>query len=373
MTRIIISGGGTGGHVFPAIAIANAIRSLEKEAEILFIGALGRMEMEKVPAAGYMIEGLTIIGFQRRMTWKNLSFPVKLVKSLLKARSIIRKFNPDVVIGVGGYASGPTLRMAARMDIPCLIQEQNSFPGVTNRLLGSKVQRICVAYDGMKKFFPAEKIVLTGNPIRQDLIRLESKTKEARTYFGLSETKKVILVIGGSLGAGTINKAIQAMVENDNRNENYQLLWQTGKYYYEKYKLPAGHNPASPKGRPQPVILPFIDRMDLAYSAADIIISRAGAIAISELCAVGKPVILIPSPNVAEDHQTKNAFALVEQRAAMLVRDAEAVLKLSTMLEELLNAPGLQEELSQQIRKLAKPDAAEKIAKEALKLTKDES
>jgi len=374
MIRIIISGGGTGGHVFPAIAIADALKKRVPDAEILFVGALGRLEMEKVPGAGYRIEGLTISGFQRRMTWKNLGFPFKLLGSLIKSRSIIRKFKPDGVIGVGGYASGPTLRMAVSLGIPALIQEQNSYPGITNRLLGKKVQKICVAYDGMERFFPKEKIVLTGNPIRRDLIHLEGKSKEAYAHFGLKEDKKVVLVIGGSLGAGNINRAIKAFMDSDSGNSEFQLLWQTGKYYYEDYKLPipfSGHPDVG--HRVHAAILPFIDRMDLAYAAADIVISRAGAIAISELCVVGKPVILIPSPNVAEDHQTKNALALSEKKSAILVRDAEAVEKLGKTLIALLNNAEMQAELSLQIRKLATPDAAEKIATEALKLKKDES
>lgn len=367
MIRIIISGGGTGGHVFPAIAIANALRQQRKDTEILFIGARGRLEMDKVPAAGFPIEGLNISGFQRRLTWKNLSFPIKLLKSMLKARSIIKKFKPDLVIGVGGYASGPTLRMAALQHIPCLIQEQNSFPGVTNRLLGKKVQKICVAYEGMQKYFPGNKLILTGNPVRQDLIFSQEKKNEAFSHFDLIRGKKVVLVIGGSLGAGTINKALTVMVKKINKNTDYQFLWQTGKFYYQIVK------DSLRLLTWQPAIMPFIDRMDLAYAAADIIISRAGAIAISELCLVGKPVILIPSPNVAEDHQTKNALALVRKKAALLVKDSLACSKLSTRLEDLVNNPDLQKELSTNIRKLAVPDAADKIAVEALKIIINES
>lgn len=367
MIRIIISGGGTGGHVFPAIAIADAIRQLRKDAEFLFIGANGRLEMQKVPAAGYPIEGLTISGFQRRLTWKNLSFPIKLIKSLMKARLIIKKFKPDLVIGVGGYASGPTLRMAASLKIPCLIQEQNSFPGLTNNLLAKRVQKICVAYEGMEKFFPAEKIVLTGNPIRKDLIRLTGKTEEGYNHFNLNKEKKTILVIGGSLGSRTINKAILNWIKKSKGKNDFQVLWQTGKNYYPEYRTSLAST------QPKTVILPFIDRMDLAYSVADIIISRAGAIAISELCVVGKPVILIPSPNVAEDHQTKNAHALVEKKAALMVRDIEAIEKLGISLEYLLGNADLQVELSRHIREMAISDAGEKIAKIALNLLDHES
>ncbi|MCK9421256.1 MAG: UDP-N-acetylglucosamine--N-acetylmuramyl-(pentapeptide) pyrophosphoryl-undecaprenol N-acetylglucosamine transferase [Bacteroidales bacterium] len=406
MTRVIISGGGTGGHVFPAIAIANALKAKIKDINILFIGAIGRMEMEKVPAAGYRIEGLNISGFQRRLTLKNLGFPFKLMASLIKARSVISRFRPDVVIGVGGYASGPTLRIAASKNIPCLIQEQNSYPGVTNRLLASKVQKICVAYEGMEKFFPGEKIIITGNPIRQDLLNLAGKENEARTYFGIKEKTKVVLVLGGSLGAATINQAMLKFVrESSEVNQTkIQLLWQTGKFYFEsicKEMLDAGcwmldkvsnsevseslQSPLIQKWdfvicHPSPdiqhpvssiqhlVLLPFIDRMDLAYSVSDLIISRAGAIAISELCVVAKPTILIPSPNVAEDHQTKNALALVGQKAALMIRDQEAIEKLGTMITRVMENQALQISLKMHMAPLGIPDAAEKIADEAVKL-----
>lgn len=285
----------------------------------------------------------------------------------MKARLIIKKFKPDLVIGVGGYASGPTLRMAASLKIPCLIQEQNSFPGLTNNLLAKRVQKICVAYEGMEKFFPAEKIVLTGNPIRKDLIQLTGKTEEGFTHFNLSKEKKTILVIGGSLGSKTINKAILNWIKKAKGKNDFQVLWQTGKNYYPEYRTTLA------SAQPKTVILPFIDRMDLAYSVADIIISRAGAIAISELCVVGKPVILIPSPNVAEDHQTKNACALVEKKAALMVRDIEAIEKLGISLEYLLSNADVQTELSRHIRKLAISDAGEKIAKIALNLLAHES
>ncbi len=399
MIRAIISGGGTGGHIFPAIAIANALKAKVEDIDILFIGARGRMEMEKVPAAGYRIEGLAISGFQRRLTAKNLLFPFRLLASLLKARSIISKFKPDIVIGVGGYASGPTLRIAADRGIPCLIQEQNSFPGVTNRILGNKVQKICVAYEGMNKYFPKNKIVLTGNPIRRDVINIIGKAEEAYSYFGLVPRKKTILVIGGSLGAGTINQAILKFV-NDLRaagapvpeNSGIQLIWQTGKYYHEKIiaHFP-GNNSSEKPGEDQithtasesfspaeaeygginQVILPFIDRMDLAYAAADLIVSRAGAIAISELCVVGKPVILVPSPNVAEDHQMKNARFLFDRQATLLVSDRDATEKLGPTIMETLADESMQVTLKKNIAELGITDAADRIADEALKLIKE--
>jgi UDP-N-acetylmuramate--alanine ligase len=386
MKRIIISGGGTGGHIFPAIAIANALRSAVSGIDILFIGAKGRMEMEKVPAAGYCIEGLTISGFQRRLTWRNLTFPFKVIGSLLKARRIITRFNPDVVIGVGGYASGPTLRMATSMGIPSLIQEQNSFPGVTNRLLANRVRKICVAYDGMSKYFPEDKIVMTGNPIRQDVVKIAGKEEEALKHFGLLPAKKTLLVIGGSLGARTINQAILAFVKSGKAGNDLQVLWQTGKNYYEELKtalkdceLPiTDHNSGIPLHSSFVIhhssfvihieLLPFIDRMDLAYAAADIIVSRAGAIAISELCVVGKPVILVPSPNVSEDHQTKNARALADKNAAVMMPDNLAVENLGNLVTDLFADRSRQNELSANIRILGISDAAEKIAKVALSL-----
>ena len=385
MKRVIISGGGTGGHIFPAIAIAHALRSKMSALEILFIGAKGRMEMEKVPAAGFRIEGLTISGFQRRLTWKNLTFPFKLVGSLIKARRIIAKFKPDVVIGVGGYASGPTLRMATSMGFPSLIQEQNSFPGVTNRLLGNRVQKICVAYEGMSKYFPEDKIVLTGNPIRQDVVNISGKKPEALKHFGLNSGEKTLLVIGGSLGARTINQAILKFVKESGNDQNIQILWQTGKYYYEEikasftdYKLKITNYESQvprPKSHvPHIVLLPFIDRMDLAYAAADIIVSRAGAIAISELCVVGKPVILVPSPNVSEDHQTKNAITLADKNAAAMLSDNIAIESLGNLILELFDNPSRQAELSKNIRDLGINNAADTIADVALSLikTKDE-
>ncbi len=389
MTKIIISGGGTGGHVYPAIAIANALKAKEEDMDILFIGAQGRMEMEKVPAAGYRIEGLKISGFQRKFTWKNLTFPFKLAVSLMKARKIITHFKPDAVIGVGGYASGPTLRLAASRGIPCLIQEQNSFPGMTNRLLAEKVRTICVAYPGMEKFFPVEKIRLTGNPIRQDLVNLTGKEKEARAYFGFKDDEKVVLVLGGSLGAANINKAMLKFIgENVTSEIPFQIIWQTGNYYYEAvYKNlqnegcrvpgssllpnegPGGYDfrhPASGIGKV--VVVPFINRMDLAYSIADLIVSRAGAIAISELSVIARPIILVPSPNVAEDHQTKNAEAFVRQKAALMVRDQDASEMLGNTIVKLINDCSLQQELTNHLRPLGIMDGAEKIAEETLKL-----
>lgn len=389
MIRAIISGGGTGGHIFPAIAIANALRAKVADIEILFIGAKGRMEMEKVPAAGYRIEGLTISGFQRRFTTKNLLFPFKLLASLMKARSIISKFKPDIVIGVGGYASGPTLRIASDRGIPCLIQEQNSFPGVTNRILGKRVQKICVAYEGMNKYFPKNKIVLTGNPIRRDVINIIGKAEEAYPYFGLVPRKKTILVIGGSLGAGTINQAILKFVYDlragDSpypENSGIQLIWQTGKYYHEKIIAAFPDNFTSDNLEARKIenrkskienlmILPFIDRMDLAYAAADLIVSRAGAIAISELCVVGKPVILVPSPNVAEDHQMKNARFLFDRQATLLVSDRDALEKLGPTIIDTLADESLQMNLKKNIADLGITDAADRIADEALKLIKE--
>jgi UDP-N-acetylglucosamine--N-acetylmuramyl-(pentapeptide) pyrophosphoryl-undecaprenol N-acetylglucosamine transferase len=362
MTRIIISGGGTGGHVFPAIAIANALTALEPGMDILFIGAKGKMEMEKVPAAGYNIRGLWISGLQRRVTLKNLSFPVKVISSLFMADRILAKFKPDVVVGVGGYASGPTLRAAVRRKIPALIQEQNSYPGITNKLLGGKVDKICVAYEGMDRFFPSKKIILTGNPVRQDVITPGNKT-EALEHFQLEKAKKTVLIVGGSLGAGTLNKSVLHYLYQQPGQDNFQLLWQTGNHHFgliESNKIV--------QNREDVHIVPFIDRMNLAYTAADIIVSRAGAIAISELCIIGKPVILIPSPNVAEDHQTKNVEALVKKSAALMINDRDAVEKLFAVVTKLVADNELQNELGRNIKTMAMPEASGVIAKEAMKL-----
>lgn len=362
--KIIISGGGTGGHIFPAIAIANAIKLKFSDSEILFVGAEGKMEMEKIPAAGYKIIGLPIMGIQRKLTLQNLKVPFKLLFSLLKARKVIKEFKPDVVVGVGGYASGPLLKIATSMGVPVLLQEQNSYPGITNKILAKKVQKICVAYDGMEQFFPKEKIIFTGNPVRQDIVDLSGKRAKGLEQFGLSADKKVVLVIGGSLGARTINESIEAGLEEMVHN-NIQLLWQTGKGYADK--AADSVKKYAEKGI---VTLPFIATMDLAYAVADVVISRAGALSVSELCLTEKPSILVPSPNVAEDHQTKNAMALVNKKAAILVKDGEAKTALIPALLDLLNSTTLQQELKSNIKQLAKPNAAEIIADEVVKLAK---
>jgi UDP-N-acetylglucosamine--N-acetylmuramyl-(pentapeptide) pyrophosphoryl-undecaprenol N-acetylglucosamine transferase len=361
--KIIISGGGTGGHIFPAIAIADAIKKIFPNSEILFIGAKGKMEMEKVPLAGYPIKALWISGFQRRLTWKNLLFPIKVVYSLGQAMNIIHQFKPDLVIGVGGFASGPTLRMAARKKIPTLIQEQNSFPGITNRILGSKVDRICVAYSGMEMFFPKERIVMTGNPVRNDLSALVDKKEEAIRFFGLKNDKLTVFIMGGSLGARTINSSVLNCIRQNITESGVQLLWQTGKFYFRDI-----NTEVSIINNPDIHIYEFINRMNLAFSAADIIVSRAGAIAISELCIVGKPVILIPSPNVTDDHQTKNAQALSMENAAILLKNSEAEGGLFKTITDLIANRPLQKSLSENIRKMAVTDASVQIANEALKL-----
>lgn len=360
--KFIISGGGTGGHIFPAVAIANELKKMQPDAEFLFVGAKGRMEMEKVPAAGYKIVGLWISGLQRKLTLSNLSFPFKVISSLIKARKIINEFKPDAVIGTGGYASGPTLRAAASKGIPTVIQEQNSYPGITNKLLSKKVNKICVAYAGLERFFPLEKIVFTGNPVRQDIKSIEEKRQEAISFFGLNENQKTILIIGGSLGARTINEAIGSGLKELSEN-NIQVIWQTGKSYIETARQQA-------QGLNTIKVFDFISRMDLAYAAADCIISRAGASSVSEIQIVGKPCILIPSPNVAEDHQTKNAMALVKTNAALLVKDTSAKNELIKKVIELINDNQLQEELKNNISKMAMPNAAEQIAKEILNLIK---
>lgn len=367
--RIIISGGGTGGHIFPAIAIADALKKLQPETEILFVGANDRMEMEKVPAAGYQIEGLDIAGFQRGSILKNLSLPFKILSSVKKSKSIIENFKPDAVVGVGGYASGPLLYAASTKNIPILIQEQNSYPGITNKWLAKKAKKICVAFDGMEKFFPKDRIIKTGNPIRTSAVEIEGKKKEALEYFQLSPEKKTILVIGGSLGAGTLNKCMMNGVNGaDFIVARAQFIWQTGKYDYKTIKEQLGENV-----HPYFYVVPFLDRMDLAYAAADVIISRAGAGTIAELCIIKKPVILVPSPNVAEDHQTKNAQALVQQDAAVLVKDAEAKNTLVKTVLDLLKDKNQQQKLSAQIGKLAMQDADLNIAKEVLKITENKA
>lgn len=360
--RVILSGGGTGGHIFPALAIANAVKETAPDAEILFIGAKGRMEMEKVPAAGYPIEGLWISGLQRRLTADNLLFPFKVISSLYKARKIIKSFKPDVVVGTGGYASGPTLRMASWLGIPTLIQEQNSFPGITNKMLASKADRICVAYPGMEKFFPESKIRITGNPVRND-IEFNNNTKvQALKHFGLNDSKITLLVVGGSLGARTINHSIHAGLKIL-ADSNIQLIWQTGKHY----AIPAAK--AVTEYHLNGIItMPFIKEMYMAYSAADMVVSRAGAIAISELCLTGKPSILVPSPNVAEDHQTKNALALSSRNAAILVRDSEAATNLISTITALANNLTEQKNLSINISSMAIRNSASQIAEYVFEL-----
>ena len=358
--RVIISGGGTGGHIFPAIAIANAIKKINPATKILFVGANGRMEMEKVPQAGHEIKGLNIAGFQRGSILKNLTLPFKLISSLLSAYNIIRTFKPDVAIGVGGYASGPLLRAASFAGVPTVIQEQNSFAGVTNKLLSKNAKVICTAYEGMEKAFPKEKIVMTGNPVRAEIAYMNSSKEEAIKYFGLNANKKTILIIGGSLGARTLNHSVEAAIEKIREND-CQILWQTGKVYFEDCgKVAEGFSNLHARM--------FIDRMDYAYTCADVIISRAGALSISELQLVGKPVILVPSPNVAEDHQTHNALALVNRKAAIMIKDDEAKLNLIGAAFDLLQNKSLQKELSANIKQMALPNAAENIVKEILKV-----
>jgi UDP-N-acetylglucosamine--N-acetylmuramyl-(pentapeptide) pyrophosphoryl-undecaprenol N-acetylglucosamine transferase len=360
--KILITGGGTGGHVFPAIAIADAIKKMRPGTEFLFVGANGKMEMERVPQAGYAIEGLNIAGFQRSMSVRNLSFPFKLLNSLWKARKIIRRFQPDVVVGTGGYASGPVMRAAQRAGVPTVIQEQNSYAGVTNKILGRKASAICVAYDHMEQFFPAEKIVFTGNPVRSDILSLEGKQQEGLKHYGLDPDKKTIAVIGGSLGARTLNNAMRDNTAFLEKYDGIQVLWQCGKFYEMMY------NECETAKLPNVHLRAFIDRMDLLYAAADVVISRAGALTISELCLVGKPAVLVPSPNVAEDHQTKNALALVEKGAARLVRDAEAGDKMLQDALLVLENEALAFSLGESIRQMGRPNAAEAIAREVLKL-----
>lgn len=360
--RVIISGGGTGGHIFPAVAIANALKIIEPMTEILFVGASGRMEMEKIPAAGYQIIGLDIQGMQRKSVIKNLLLPYKLIKSVIKARSIIKQFKPDVAVGVGGYASGPLLYAAGQMQIPYLIQEQNSYAGITNKRLGKKAECICVAFNGMDQFFPASKLMLTGNPIRRNSVNITDKRVLASQTFGLSEDKKTVLVTGGSLGAGTLNNSMSAGLDKFTK-AGIQLIWQTGNYYYQSVlKQLDGKEHAGIK------VYEFLNRMDLAYAMADLVISRAGAGTIAELCVVQKPVILVPSPNVAEDHQTKNAMALVQHKAAVLISDGVAERSLVDTALELVNDTVKCAELAQNLGKMALPDADLVIAREVLKI-----
>ncbi|WP_281980594.1 undecaprenyldiphospho-muramoylpentapeptide beta-N-acetylglucosaminyltransferase [Tenacibaculum mesophilum] len=356
--NIIISGGGTGGHIYPAIAIANEVKVRYPEANILFVGAKDKMEMEKVPQAGYEIKGLWISGIQRKLTLKNLMFPFKLVSSLWKAYRIIRKFKPDVAVGTGGFASGPTLMVANRNGIPTLIQEQNSYPGITNRLLGKKAQKICVAYDNLERFFSEDKIIKTGNPVRQDLLFIHTKIEEGKEFFELDTSKKTILILGGSLGARKINQLVEENLDFF-KKQGVQLIWQCGKLYYEEYKKYDELENVQ--------VHQFLNRMDLAYAAADFIVSRAGASSVSELCIVGKPTIFIPSPNVAEDHQTKNAKSIADKHGALVVKESELD-TFPVVLETLLKDKGKQESLSENINELALPNATSNIVNEIEKL-----
>ncbi|PHK37160.1 UDP-diphospho-muramoylpentapeptide beta-N-acetylglucosaminyltransferase [Nostoc linckia z16] len=360
--RFILSGGGTGGHIYPAIAIANELKLRFPGCKILFVGASDKMEMQKVPQAGYEIKGLWIAGIQRRITLDNAMFPLKLVSSVWKSRGIIKEFRPDVVIGTGGFASGPLLRAASGMGIPTVIQEQNSYPGITNKWLAKNAQKICVAYEGLERFFPPAKIVVTGNPVRQDLLGTEEKQEEAAGRFGLNPQKKTLLVLGGSLGARRINQLIAKelawLLAQD-----VQIIWQCGKLYFEEYRS---------QGDKEGVhLLSFIDRMDLAYAAADFVISRSGASSVSELCLVGKPVLFIPSPNVAEDHQTQNAKAIVGKEGALMLKEVQLDTQFHSVFGDMINNKEKQERLSQNIRRMAKPDATKDIVEEIIKLIKN--
>ncbi|HCC85729.1 MAG TPA: undecaprenyldiphospho-muramoylpentapeptide beta-N-acetylglucosaminyltransferase [Porphyromonadaceae bacterium] len=364
--RVIVSGGGTGGHIFPAISIANAVRERWPGAEILFVGALGRMEMERVPAAGYRIIGLPVAGFDRKNLLKNISVGWQLFKSMRQARQIVKDFRPDVAVGVGGYASGPLLKAAAAAGVPTLLQEQNSYAGVTNKMLAKRAAVICVAYDGMERFFPKEKIVLTGNPCRQDLVITEQKRSEGCLFFGLDPARKTILMVGGSLGARTLNESIVAAFNKLGESDDLQVIWQCGKYYYEEMqqlqrngKIPANVH-----------LFDFLSRMDYAYAVADLVISRAGAGSISELSLLQKAVILVPSPNVAEDHQTHNAEALVRKDAALMVPDRLAAERLFDEAIRLVRDESRLQELSRNIASLAQPDSAGRIVDEIAKMVK---
>ena len=364
ITRAIISGGGTGGHIFPAIAIADEIKRRNPNAEILFVGAEGKMEMEKVPAAGYEIKGLPIAGFKRKFALSNFLLPFKIIGSMLKARKIVKNFKPEVTVGVGGYASGPTLKAATMMGIPSMVQEQNSFPGKTNKILSKSVQKICVAYEGLERFFPKEKIVLTGNPVRRDMVSIEGKEAEGYAFYEFDPSKQTVLIIGGSLGARTLNESVIANLDKLKKS-GVQVLWQCGKLYHDKLTAELKETKLGSIKMVQ-----FITRMDLAYAIADVVISRAGAISISELCLIKKPTILVPSPNVSEDHQTKNAMALVEKEAAILVKDVEAKEKMIDEVLSLLSDETKQESLKKNIAALGKPMATESIVDELEKLKK---
>lgn len=364
--KVIISGGGTGGHIFPALSIANALKEIDSEIDILFVGAIGRMEMERVPAAGYPIKGLPVAGLKRSLSLSNLALPIKLWKSIRGASKIIKEFNPDVAVGVGGYASAPLLWSAGRKGIPYLIQEQNSYAGLTNKLLGKKASKVCVAYDNMDRFFPADRIILTGNPIRKEINKVTAEDRaEGIKFYNLDPEKKTIFIVGGSLGCGTLNKTMKSWIESGTIDNNCQIIWQTGKYYKSDID-------EFMKDREIPNVQyhDFIKRMDLAYAAADVFVSRAGAGTISELCVTCKATIFVPSPNVTEDHQTHNAMALVNKNAAMIVKDDEAVEKLPGTIMELVNNPSKIAELEKNIELLGKKDAAQVIANEVLKLIK---
>lgn len=359
--KFIISGGGTGGHIYPAIAIANELKNRFPKADILFVGASDKMEMQKVPQAGYPIKGLWIAGIQRKLTLQNAMFPLKLVSSLAKSFGILRSFKPDVVIGTGGFASGAVLKAASMMGTPTVIQEQNSYPGITNKLLGKKANKICVAYENLERFFPKETMILTGNPVRQDLISVAAKRNEAVDYFKLDASKNTLLVLGGSLGARRINQLIEKELDFL-LSQNVQIIWQCGKLYFEAYKHFNDDENVQ--------VLSFIDRMDLVYAAADVVISRSGASSVSELCIVGKPVIFIPSPNVAEDHQTKNAKAIVDKKGAILLKESELDTQFETVFQDLISNTEKQNELSANIKQLALPNATKDIVDEIVKLIK---
>lgn len=359
--KIILSGGGTGGHIYPAIAIANELKSRFPDAKFLFVGAKDRMEMEKVPQAGYNIKGLWISGIQRKLTLKNLVFPFKLLSSLWNAKKIVKSFKPDVAIGTGGFASGPLLHVVASKKIPSLIQEQNSYPGITNKLLSKKAKKICVAYDDLERFFPEDKIIKTGNPVRQDLLDIETKTVEAKNYFNLKHGKYTLLVLGGSLGSRRINELIEQKLDFFD-TQNVQIIWQCGKLYYQQYKIYNNTNNVQ--------VYEFLNNMDFAYASADVIISRAGASSVSELCIVGKPVIFIPSPNVAEDHQTKNAMAIVDKDAAMIIKEEDLDADFENNFSQLIASTDKQKQLGGNIKKLALVNATKQIVDEVEKLLK---
>ncbi len=365
--RVIISGGGTGGHIFPAISIANEIRAKRPDAQILFVGAEGRMEMQRVPAAGYPIEGLPIAGFDRKRLWRNFGVLLKILKSKHKARRIVRDFQPQVAVGVGGYASGPTLSVCGDLGIPTLLQEQNSYAGVTNKLLARRARRICVAYEGMERFFPKDRIILTGNPVRQNLLQPNGSRSEALSALGLEEGKRTVLIIGGSLGARTLNESVLNQLALIESHQYIQFIWQTGKFYSQEIA-----DRLKVQGCPKNLhVTEFVADMGSAYAVADLVISRAGASSISELCLLGKPSILVPSPNVAEDHQTHNAMALVKKDAALLMRDADAVARLIPMAVDTVQDSARLRILAQNVQQLAKPHAAGDIADEVIRLAEE--